>query len=35
MEWALCGSGSVLQDPDCGSEKLVLAVCDPTAAKRH
>lgn len=35
MEWALCCLGSVLEDPGCGSEKLVLGVCGPIAAKRH
>lgn len=35
MEWALCCPGSLLQDPDCGSEKPMLVFCGPIAAKRH
>lgn len=35
MEWALCCPGSVLQDPDCGSEKPVPAFYGAIAAKRH
>lgn len=33
MEKALCCPGLVLQDPDCGSERLVLTLCGPTAVR--